>query len=118
MENYVPALYATVFSLLPPLVAIALALITKEVSIVDGGASQSISRTGRDVSGSGADSFGREECIHLNNLCGIERGELEESVYFRHPICNISPYLFILFYDRIIRVYMEISIVDGRNTIE
>ncbi|MBQ7507061.1 MAG: Na+/H+ antiporter NhaC family protein [Lachnospiraceae bacterium] len=31
METYVPALYATAFSLLPPLVAIVLALITKEV---------------------------------------------------------------------------------------
>ena len=31
MSDYIPAIYATVFSLLPPLVAIVMALITKEV---------------------------------------------------------------------------------------
>ena len=54
-------------------------LITKDVCIVDGGALKSVIRACSVIVEWSGDSDGREECIHLNNLCVSERGELEES---------------------------------------
>ena len=94
-------------------------LITKVQCIEDGGALQLIlSAVEVTACGSSGDSFGREEGIHLNNLCGIERGELEKSIYFRHLICKSCPDLFIVIDYGIISAHMEILIVYSWHTIE
>ena len=92
--------------------------VTKHVRIEDGVTFQFISGASGCGSERREDNYGREESIHLNNVCGVERGELEESVYIRHAIGKICPELFITCNVRLCGEDMEIVIVDCGNTRE